>query len=332
MCIGGTCRACGSDADCPPDDGHTCTSGGPRCVDRRCTYAIDEGACLIEGVCYAEGETHPDDGCLACAPATSPDTWTLRLGQSCEDGLFCTTGETCSSAGRCTGGSPRSCDDGLSCTRDSCDEAGDRCVNAASGGCAIDGACYAANARNPADNCLACVPATSTTGWTLAIGDACDDGRFCTVEDTCQVDGSCEGTPNPCSDGMSCTDDVCDVAGDACVHSVRDETGDGTPDYCAIASGPTSGTCYRDGESPATEPCQLCQPSVSTSTLQAAADETGCMAGATPGHCCSGTCQALNSRSHCGSCGTACSAAEMCGIFSMMPPTFMCCTICPPPP
>jgi hypothetical protein len=49
----------------------------------------------------------------------------------------------------------------------------------------------------------------------------CDDGLFCTVNDTC-VEGACVGSPRDCSDANSCTDDGCSEAGDTCTHVAND--------------------------------------------------------------------------------------------------------------
>jgi len=52
-------------------------------------------------------------------------------GGGCDDGLFCTVGETCT-GGTCGGGGPRNCSDTGSqalCTIDSCDEAADVCIH-----------------------------------------------------------------------------------------------------------------------------------------------------------------------------------------------------------
>ena len=50
------------------------------------------------------------------------------IGGSCDDGEFCTTGDTCSS-GVCVGGSPTDCSDGNVCTEDLCNETIDTCEN-----------------------------------------------------------------------------------------------------------------------------------------------------------------------------------------------------------
>lgn len=48
-------------------------------------------------------------------------------------------------------------------------------------------------------------------------GTTCDDGQFCTVDDTCQG-GVCTGKPRSCDDGEICTSDSCDESMDVCVN------------------------------------------------------------------------------------------------------------------
>lgn len=43
------------------------------------------------------------------------------------------------------------------------------------------------------------------------LGARCDDGNLCTLDDACTADGACGGAPNPCDDGVACTDDGCDA-------------------------------------------------------------------------------------------------------------------------
>ncbi|MCC7535721.1 MAG: hypothetical protein IT379_05885, partial [Deltaproteobacteria bacterium] len=63
-CVGGSCRACASAADCP-DDGRTCT-GSPMCVDSACIHPLLPGNCLIGGTCYADGAMNGANECQIC--------------------------------------------------------------------------------------------------------------------------------------------------------------------------------------------------------------------------------------------------------------------------
>jgi len=113
--------------------------------------------------------------------------------------------------------------------------------------------CYEAGDLNPDNDCLACVPEVSTTGWTpLAEGSACgapgqvatecDDPDACDGAGLCEVNYKPDGTA--CSDdGIQCTFDQCGTG--LCTHPPRplntpcgdpiDHECDG-PDICDGAS------------------------------------------------------------------------------------------------
>ncbi|MFK7987626.1 MAG: putative metal-binding motif-containing protein [Sandaracinaceae bacterium] len=59
----------------------------------------------------------------------------------------------------------------------------------------------------------------------------CDDGLFCNGEERCDPVLDCVNAPRgPCNDENVCTIDVCDEAGESCVHVPRDLDGDGDAD------------------------------------------------------------------------------------------------------
>ncbi len=74
-----------------------------------CSYLSNQ---CNNGVC--------DEATISCITKPKPD------GNTCDDGLYCNTGETCQ-VGVCTGGSARDCNDGKTCTTDSCNENIDAC-------------------------------------------------------------------------------------------------------------------------------------------------------------------------------------------------------------
>ncbi|AKT42970.1 lysyl oxidase family protein [Chondromyces crocatus] len=135
----------------------------PACLNVDCSYLNSD---CTQGVCQ------PGQGCVETH---------INEGGQCEDGQFCTTGETCM-AGSCGGGSPRQCAPLTGCHDATCDEANDTCIS---------------------------VPAND--------GQACDDGSPCTSGTTCS-NGSCtNGAPAnegvSCDDGASCTSNTVCVAG-----------------------------------------------------------------------------------------------------------------------
>jgi hypothetical protein len=145
-----------------------------------------------------DGDT--DEECSACqADADCVDAGSCLQGTctdgvcstetGCEDGLYCTTGEACV-AGTCQAGQPRDCS-GMSaeCVEGVCNEDTDSC-----------------EARPMQD------------------GEACDDGQFCTVDETC-LSGTCQGgQPRDCS--ANCVDGSCNENQDRCVGTNLDA---GTP-------------------------------------------------------------------------------------------------------
>jgi hypothetical protein len=87
--------------------------------------------------------------------------------------------------------------------------------------CVIDGQCYAEDDVNPANECEACRPDLSTTGWSPRLkGTACGDPfeDECNSRDACDGTGVCETNLKP--DGTACTDDGNDCTSDFCSGGV----------------------------------------------------------------------------------------------------------------
>lgn len=197
---------------------------------------------------------------------------------SCDDGAFCTVGDSCSGGGACVAGPPRVCDDSLSCTTDACDEVGDRCTATLASGCLIASMCVPAGAVDPGNQCRACQPAISTTAYTpRAAGTSCDDGAFCTVGDACDGAGACGGAARSCDDGLACTTDVCDESADTCTSTIGAS--------CIIG-----GACVAAGTLDPTNDCMACQPAISASDYTPLAAGTTCDDGmfCTDGDACDG--------------------------------------------
>ncbi len=168
-----TCDAAGTCLPNPAVDGDPCTNDGNACTDDVC----GGGAC-----------THPN----------------LADGAACDDGLFCTATDTCTT-GVC-GGS------GGTCTPpDLCSEAADACVE-----CLVDGDC------TDVDICTTDICAAGTC---LHIPNtvACDDLLFCNGPDSCSG-GTCSiHAGSPCAE-------ACDEASDSCVACLVDgDCDDGNP-------------------------------------------------------------------------------------------------------
>ncbi len=163
----------------------------------------------------------------------------------CDDAQFCNGPEQCV-GNVCQAGTAPSCVDADVCTDDLCDPA----ANLGAGAC-----------NNPNN--------TAT----------CDDGQFCTENDTCSG-GACSGTaflPPSCVDADICTDDLCDPAANlgagACVNTANDAN-------CVDS--------------------QFCNGSETCDPTNGAADANGCVAGPPV---CTASCE------HCDELGDTC---ELC--------------------
>lgn len=202
--IDGACRSTGA-----TDPSASCRSCQPGTSQTAWTVAA--GSCFIDGACRSAGDANPSNGCQACNPTLSRTSWSPT-----------------NEGGSCT-------DDGLACTNDVC--AAGACTHPVTSGCAIGGMCVTAGARNPANPCQHCVPASPTV-WSADTGAACGD------------------------DGLACTDDRCDASG-TCTHPVTSG--------CAIA-----GVCLAAGMRNPANVCQECSPVISSTSYSNVANGTPC--------------------------------------------------------
>ncbi|MCC7542483.1 MAG: hypothetical protein IT379_40065 [Deltaproteobacteria bacterium] len=99
-CASGRCRH--DDVSC--DDGVPCTVDLCIPASGECDHAVTGGSCLIDGVCWGEGDASPTNECRVCAPTTSTTTWTPR-----EDGTTCNGTRFCC-RGACLGCGPMNCE------------------------------------------------------------------------------------------------------------------------------------------------------------------------------------------------------------------------------
>jgi hypothetical protein len=222
----------------PCDDGQLCTVG----------ETCDGGVC---GDGAARDCGFAADGCNAgsCDEAEGCVIQPLANGTACDDGLFCTSADACVD-GQCAGSSRdcaadlgacqvvagcneqtdqcvtaaapsgTSCDDSLFCTvQDQCDSFGS-CYGTTRDCASEAGQCeYSLGCDESADTCLT-IPET--------LGTFCDDGLFCTVNESCDGLGACAGTARDCSSFAV----ECEVA--SC---------DETLDTCAVADAPAGSSC-----------------------------------------------------------------------------------------
>ena len=245
------------------DDGNT--SGCDACA-ADCS-AVTAPGCLVGLICVTDGTPNPTNSCQVCDPDTNRVGFSsVTNGTACDDGLFCTTADSCT-AGVCRGGA-RSCADTLSCTTDLCDEAADSCINRVSTGCVIDNMCIAAGTPDPLNACRTCNPTLSTTTYSAVVnGTACNDGAFCTTADTCTA-GTCAGVARDCGDALTCTTDTCNEVSDSCQNTLQ-------ADNCLIG-----GVCVAGSSLNPSNQCQACNPGASVSAFTNVMNGTSCNDGA----------------------------------------------------
>ena len=205
-CNMGTCDS--SSGNCvatPLPDGTTCDDGLFCTEPDGCEMGVCTGPprdCSGAGdICNSGG---CDEAMDMCTGLPLPD------GDPCNDGMFCTVGETCQSS-VCTGGMMRDCS-------------------------ALEDQCNGSLCNEMMDVCEP-DPLPNTT--------MCDDGVFCTMGDTCSG-GVCTGGPPPDCTAMDsdCTVGVCDEIGMACAPMPTNETmpcDDGV--FCTDGTTCTSGVC-----------------------------------------------------------------------------------------
>ena len=237
---------CATASDC--NDNNPCTndtcSGVPKvcshtnntasCTDNTYCNGADTcsgGTCSVHAGNPCPGADGDSDCSEVCNEATDTCTANDPNGSACDDGLYCTLTDTCTS-GTCSGtSSPCAGADGDGDCTETCDETANDC-----------------NGDDPD-------------------GSACTDGLFCTEPDACSS-GTCTGAALDCSaSDTSCKTGTCDEGTDACISGANKADGtpcnDGTfcngPDFCA------SGDCTtHDGDPCVGGPNPLCNESSDT--------------------------------------------------------------------
>ena len=235
-------------------DSEVC-NGGDACVDGQCTTVGPPDCSHLDGPCAIGFCSEKARGC---------DARLIENGTACDTGEFCVTGGSCD-AGACVGGTPRDCsaeDD--ACNVGMCSEAAGACVKSprpddttcddgffcSTADVCIAGTCTGTprDCSSAADQCNTgiCDEASdSCVGAPIQDGTACEDGQYCTVDDTC-VSGVCTaGAQRECTAmGGSCRSGVCDENIDACSG---DPVPDGTPcsdgEFCTTLDSCQAGTC-----------------------------------------------------------------------------------------
>lgn len=285
---------CDSDGDCSTTvvclftrgfckDGHCAFSRrapGADCNDGLACTGHD--ACDADGACA--GEVDCDDPPEAYCRADLRAIVRYQALGSC----------SLSGSGQCEYGTyETACEGGTVCT-DNAVGVDASCVNDR---CIIDGQSFPDGTANPADPCQRCASTVSTSSWTpLAENEACDDGRYCTVNTRC-LSGSCTGSARDCCTqaGISCSgcrNVWCDEGDDSC-HSEAAGEGEACNDglFCTAGTTCQTGTCTGGGAYTCADTLPAC--AVFTACLEA---EDRCSFTVQPGWCLiGGACHAAGS-------------------------------------
>ena len=259
-----TTEALPDDTPCPEDE-LQCTADV--CIAGDCEHPVSPGSCLVDEICYNNNEFLDNKGCLLCKASAFQEGWTpADDGLPCDDGLYCTLDDLCAS-GSCEG-TPRDCG-GDQCNEGWCLEDEAKCVVSPmengtdctdESPCTVDDQCESGDCWGVAKDCsdLAgdnlcviafCDPNSEPLPGVCKVepipdGEDCDDGLFCTTDDTCQQ-SQCGGVSLVC-DSEPCKKAVCDEAMDECAMT-PDPAQEGTD--CEDGQVCTAGTtCLAGGE------------------------------------------------------------------------------------
>ncbi len=274
QCNVGVCNSTSGQCEAQPaNNGGTCDDGNGCSVADVCSGGSCGGSAkdcsALDDQCHV-GVCNATTGLCEAANANE--------GGACTDGDPCTVADACV-MGTCVGGAKDcsalnddcnagvcnagtgvcettpsndtgSCNDGDACTEN------DTCLGGSCAGMAKD--CSFLNDQCNVGVCLAIsgVCAASPANE----NQACDDGEFCTVSETC-VAGLCGGgTLRDCADAVVCTVDSCDEMNDVCVNM---------PDDSACTNG-----LFCDGQE-SCNPTLGCQDSADPCQAPLVCDEAG---------------------------------------------------------
>jgi MYXO-CTERM domain-containing protein len=159
------------------------------------------------------------------------------------------------------------CDDGNARVCDGCNNSCQSSLN----GCLASGSCIANGASAPGSfGCATCdtsrapAPGGDIAPVSKAAGQSCDDGAYCVVGEACNGAGACTGQARDCNDGAACTSDSCNESADRCDNDL-------TIGGCVIGA-----ACVNPGTPNPANPCQACNPALSTTSYSDAQAGTAC--------------------------------------------------------
>lgn len=277
---------CGTPVDCNDQNAAVKPGANELCdgVDNNCSGAVDEGnpggggSCSTGqvGVCAA-GTLQCVSGALVCVQNVNPSAEVCDgLDNNCNGavddgnpggGIPCNTGQV----GVCSAGITQCVSGALVCVQN---------VNPSAEVCdGLDNNCNGAVDEGNPGGGIACntgMPGVCAAGTTQCVSGAlvCVQNQSASGEVCDGLDNNCngavdDGAASACSDGLTCTTDVC--SGGACSHPI-------VAGNCLIA-----GVCYANGTLRPGVPCQVCNSSVSTTAWSNVTSGTVCAAASCTG-------------------------------------------------
>jgi hypothetical protein len=293
---GAVCRP--SAGDC--DVAETCTGSTPSCpIDGFLSSSTQcrgsAGECDVAETCTGSSASCPIDGfasssvqCRASAgPCDVAETCSGAAASCPVDGFLASTTQcratagVCDVAETCTGASGACPADAFRASGFACTSDADVCT---------DDVCNGAGA---------CVHNDNTAG--------CDDGAFCTVNDTCS-NGDCVGATRNCGDGVGCTTDACNESLNECTHGANNAfCSDGLycngVETCNVQSGCVDGSPVVCGDNVG---CTVDSCNEASDSCQSVPDDDRCN---DADHCTIDTCDAQTGCDHLFSCRDICRPA-----------------------
>ena len=237
-------KCSGFSNDCPDD---AFSPPGTPCGDSTDTVCDHADTCDGNGVCRPN--------------YAAPDT---LCGNP--SGTECTDPDMCDGNGNCAANHEP---DGAPCGVDSsteCDDP-DSCLN---GVCENNHWPDETPCTPDADDCTADVCLAGICDHVPREGLPCDDGNWCTVDDSCNPGGQCKAGPDrDCADTVPCTDDWCNEVDEVCEHDPNDANCDNGK-FC---DGQETCDAVLDCQ-PGTDPCDDGRPC----TTDPCNEGTGCEA------------------------------------------------------
>jgi len=244
-----------------------------------------QGDKCLQGSCVPGPRVDCGAGANPCVVktcrSTGANTYTCESSYAdqtvpCDDGRFCTVQDHCDGSGNCVGGAPLDCGaTSEGCVQAVCSETEKKCIitpkpdgtpcNADNNGCTVGDACVNgtcmpgrdADCHGVGDQCNQGVCESLAPDLYRCIrqpkaqGAPCEDGRFCTINDQCDGNGSCvSGADRDCGAevGDQCNTGYCDEQAKACVQVKKP---DGTlcddGDVCTLEDTCQNGQCTGSG-------------------------------------------------------------------------------------